>query len=92
MRGHATETGRPRCSDRGGASPTSLLTHAAAQVVALWRSLLELLDPLGHGHVGGLLLRRRLPLVARRQVEGFGHRGTAKRSGLRQKAGGAAEP
>lgn len=74
----------------GGPRPTSLLTPAAAQVVALRRSLLKLLDLLGHGHVDRLFLCRFL-LVARRQVERFGHCGAAKCSGLRWKAGGAAQ-
>lgn len=66
---------------------TSLLTPAAAEVVALRCSLLKLLDPLSHGHVDGLLLCRLL-LAARRQVERFGHGGATVRSGLRWRSRG----
>lgn len=55
---------------------TSLLTPSAAQVVAVWGSLLELLDGLSHGHVGSRLLR--LPLVAGGQVEGLRHGGAGQ--------------
>lgn len=67
-------------------TPTSLLTPAAAQVIPVGGSLLELLDLLSHGHVDRLLLH--LPLAALRQVEGFGHCGTTRRPGLKRKTGG----
>lgn len=53
---------------------TSLVALAAAQMVAVRGSFLELLYLLSQWHVGRLFLH--LSLVACRQVEGLGHGGT----------------
>lgn len=63
-------------------TPTSLLTLATAQMVAVRSAFLKLLNLLSHGHVGRRLLN--LSLVARRQVEGFGYCGASRSLGLRR--------